>query len=168
MLPVPTTAQLAEFTGRPEASFGPFAITALTQATLMLQMLTKLDAMPDDPDRARLAVYAIAEMADRILLEQPYSSVKSSPFQTETIGSYSYAKVTPTSKTAQQGSRTGLFWWDIAVDELTVAGQTLTAHGSIKNHIDGVVRLADGTSMVMEEYEQHQKVVDRPPYIRIS
>lgn len=166
MLPVPTVDQLADFTGRPVASFSGFAVNALTQATLMFQTLTKLSAMPDDPDLAQLARYAIVEMADRILLEQPYSSVKGSPFQTETIGSYSYSKITPTSKTAQQGSRTGLFWWDLAIDELMVPGSSVLAHGSVKVLPDGLFQDGEGTYHVLDAAQADGP--DRPPYIRIS
>lgn len=166
MLPVPTVEQLSDFTGRPVNTFPAFATMALTQATLMFQTLTQLTAYPDDPDLARLAQYAIIEMADRIIGEQPYSTIKSSPFQTETIGSYSYSKVTPTTKTVQQGSRAGLFWWDIAVDQLTVLSQSLAAHGSISVIPDGLHRRFDGGWYVENEAEAQGP--DRPPYIRIS
>lgn len=166
MLPVPTVDELAAFTGRPVNTFPAFASMALTEATLMFQTLTKLPAYPDDPDLAQLARFAIVEMADRIIGEQPYSTIKSSPFQTETIGSYSYSKVTPTTKTVQQGSRSGLFWWDIAVDELTVLSQTLTAHGSVEVFPDGLCKKPDGTWFVQNEAEREGP--DRPPYIRIS
>lgn len=166
MLPVPTVTEMAEFTGRPESSFTSFANVALTQATLMFQTLTKLTAYPDDPDLTQLAHYAIVEMADRILLEQPYSVVKSSPFQTETIGSYSYSKTTPTSKSALQGSRTGLFWWDIAIDELSVPGSSVIAHGSIAVIPEGLHQDGEGNWFVLDAAQADGP--DRPAYIRIS
>src|SRR3954470_21512168 len=116
MLSAPTRIELAVFTGRSVNTYPPFADEALAQAALLFSIVTKLTAYPADPDLLKLAKYAIMEMADRLILEQPYASIKSGPFQTETIGSYSYSKVTQTSRTAQQGLKTGLFWWDVAID----------------------------------------------------
>ncbi len=166
MLPVPSVNDLSNFTGRPVGSYPAFAGSALAQATLLFQTLTKLSAYPDDADQKQLAVNAIVEMADRIVLEQPYATVKSSPFQSESIGSYSYSKATATSKTAQQGSRTGLFWWDLAIDELTVPGGTVLAHGSVAVIPDGLHYNDDGTWYVMDEAQSEDP--DPPPYIRIS
>lgn len=166
MLPVPTVADLADFTGRPVSSYGDFAVQALTQATLTLQIVTHMTALPDDPDLVRLANYAIMELADRIFLEQPYALVKTSPFQTETIGSYSYSKVTSTAKVAATGGRTGLFWWDLAVEELLVPGNSLVAHGSVQVMLDGLFRRDDGQLIVMDAAQEEGP--NRPPYIRIS
>ena len=140
MLPAPTQSDLETFTGRPAATFGTFADQALAQATLMLTLVTGLTALPDDPDLAQLAKNAIMELADRLLLEQPFQSIKAGPFQTETIGSYSYSRVTPTATKVQQGIKTGLLWWDLAVDLLSQPGSTVIANGSIDEIPDGLVR----------------------------
>lgn len=164
MLTVPTLADLALFTGRPEAALGDFAPEALTQATLLFTVTTRLTAMPVDADMATLATYAILEMADRLLLEQPYQSVKAKPFQSESFGAYSYSRSTATAKTVLQGMRTGLLWWDTAVEQLQVLDTSLTAHGSIKVSHDGLVVDADGVVSVQEP----GCVDDWPPYVRIS
>lgn len=166
MLPVPTRAELAVFTGRLFNTFPVYADQALAQATLMLSIVTKLTAYPDDPDLTQLAKYAILEMADRLILEQPYQSIKSGPFQTETIGSYSYSKVTPTSRNASQGIKTGLFWWDLAIDELSVPGSSDIGHGSIAVEFDGLTQLDDGSYVLRNVAEDEESPT--PPYIRIS
>lgn len=163
MLPVPTVPELAAFSGRPVASYSAFAAEALTQATLMFSVATKLQALPDNTDQAQLARYAILEMADRLLLEQPFQAIKASPFQSETAGSYSYSRTTQFAKTVSQGLRTGLFWWDTALEELTVLAQTVSAHGSIKIRQDGLHRTPDGEVVVDDDDE-----LDYPPYVRIS
>lgn len=164
MLPVPTPTEFAEFTGRPEASLGDFAPQALLQATLMFSVLTKLTEYPADPDKTLLAKMAIMEMADRLLLEQPYAETRSGPFQTETIGSYSYSKLTATSKLATQGLRTGLFWWDTAIDELAEKGTSGMASGSIKVCNEEIRYTEDGPFLVNETALE----ADIPTYVRIS
>lgn len=164
MLPAPSIADLADFTGRPVATFGAFATSALAQATLMFSIVTKLKAYPEDPDLEQLAVYAIVEMADRLLLEQPYTSIKAGPFQTETIGSYSYSKSTTTTRTVEQGLKTGLFWWDVAVDELSVPGSAISNHGSIFVEWEGLQLQDDGTYTLVGPADGEND----PPYIRIS
>ncbi len=164
MLPVPTKAELATFTGRPEMSLGEFAEQALLQATLMFSIVTKLDEYPAEPDKELLATYAIMEVADRILLEQPYAVTRSGPFQTETIGSYSYSKLTPTAKAAQTGLKTGLFWWDTAIDELSQAGTSEHSHGSVKVCEESILYTEDGPLIVNPDIAE----ANIPPYVRIS
>lgn len=130
MLPAPTLAYLAQFTGRAESSFTDFADQALVQATLLFSVITKRTEYPDDADAAQLAINAICEMADRIYLEQPYQAAKATPYTSETIGSYSYAKGGYAAK-AKDGQRTGLFWWDLAIDELSLAERSTVTSGSV-------------------------------------
>lgn len=164
MLPVPTIADLAQFTGRTVDSYSAFADQTLTQATLLFSIVTRLQEMPTEPDMAALAMNAILEMADRMYLEQGYAETIASPFQSETIGSYSYSK-SSTAVIARTGQTTGLFWWDLAVDELSVTGTSSVVSGSVGGFEDrlgvdpytgrlGVPSATDG--------------VDDPPYIRIS
>jgi len=130
MLPAPTLAELALFTGRDESTFPAYATQALAQATLLFSIVTKLDEYPEDPDGRQLAINAILEMADRMQLEQPYAASKASPFQSETIGSYSYSKGSAFTK-AREGAATGLFWWDLALDELSLADRAQVSSSSV-------------------------------------
>lgn len=168
MLPVPTLDDLATFTGRPVTTFSGFASQALSQAALMFSVVTGLEALPDDPDLAQLANNAIMEMADRLVLEQPYQAISSGPFQSETIGSYTYSKVTATSTKVQNGVKTGLFWWDIAFDRLSVPGMSVLSHGSVKVLPDGLHRRGDGDWFVVNPAEEDGRPGDLPPYVRIS
>lgn len=165
MLPVPTLADLSTFTGRPAATFAAFADQALAQATLMFTIVTRRSELPEDPDLAQLAVNAILELADRILLEQPYVEYLAAPFQTETVMSYSYSRVTPTITKIGQGKLSGLWWWDLAVDQLSMPGSSVLAHGSIDVLPDGLHRKAAGGWEVRNAADEEGS---GPPYIRIS
>lgn len=164
MLAVPTAADLAMFTGRPANTFSGFASQALAQATLMFQVVTQLQDYPDDPQLHQLALNAILEMADRLLLEQPFAEVSTRPFQSETIGSYTYSRSTATTAKVQNGSKTGLWWWDVAVDELAAPGALITAHGSIKVSNSDLRADAEGGLHVISPADD----ADWPPYVRIS
>lgn len=128
MLPVPTVDYLAQFTGRPVSSFTPFADTALVQATLLFSTITQRTEYPTDEDGEQLAINAILEMAERLILEKPYAEQKARPFSSETIGSYSYSK---TAQSAKNGENTGLLWWDLAIDHLSLAGSSIVASGAV-------------------------------------
>lgn len=56
-------------------------------------------------------------MADSIHLSQPYAAAKSSPFSSESIGSYSYSKA---AKAVSKGETTGVEWFDLAIKNLSV------------------------------------------------
>ncbi len=129
-LTAPTISDLATFTGRAEGSFTAFASQALIQAALLFSIVTKLDSYPDGDDQEQLARNAIMEMADRIYLEQPNATTYASPFSSETIGSYSYTKAS-TAQRAREGFDTGLFWWELAVDELAQIDRSLVTFGSV-------------------------------------
>jgi len=150
MLAVPSVANLAAFTGRAESSFTGFATQALTQATLLFSVVTRLTDFPTgtDPDTRQLAINAILEMADRIYLEQPYAAAKSTPYSSETIGSYSYAKGSTAAK-AKDRQPTGLLWWDLAVDELSLPERSIVASGSIAVDHTAVYCDADGNRYVL-------------------
>lgn len=167
MLSAPTRIELAVFTGRTAQSFPAFADEALAQAALLFSIVTKRRDYPEDADQLKLAKFAILEMADRLILEQPYASIKSGPFQTETMGSYSYSKATQTSRTAQQGIKTGLFWWDVAIDELSLPGSSVLSHGSVAVEHDGLVQDIHGNYLVRDVTEMDDDGPS-PPYIRIS
>jgi len=124
----PTVGQLATFTGRPSSTFGDFAGEALTQATLLFMLATGLDAYPEDESLYQLATYGILDMADSIYLSQPYKESTASPFQSESIGSYSYSRMT---KSVKKGTDTGVTWFDMAVSKLKASGSGVTDSGSI-------------------------------------
>lgn len=129
MLPAPTTDDLAAFTGRDVETFSPFADEALAQAALALSIVTELDTMPEDSNSARLATYAILELADKIYLEQPFAAAKASPFSSETAGSYSYTRMVVQAN--KNGNLTGMFWWDLAVENLTRDDRSLVTSGTL-------------------------------------
>lgn len=111
---------LANFTGRPAASFPTTFITmsAFPQATLLFKMATCLaspDALSDD--QKQMVDFAILSFADAIHLDAPYQAAKASPFNSESIGSYSYGKA---ATAVSKGASTGVFWFDRAVSELSV------------------------------------------------
>ncbi len=127
MLPVPTLTQIAAWSGRPETSYTSYVSSASLQATLQFTIATELT--PDDynglvPDDQALAQQGIMSMADWIYLRQPYQSIIAAPLQSETIGSYTYAKpfaqAQRTTTTAELGmSATGVALWDLAVQMLS-------------------------------------------------
>jgi hypothetical protein len=132
VLPVPTLDYLAQFTGRSLASYSAYAEQALAQAALMFSTVTKLTDLPEDPDQQQLAINGILQMADRLYLEQPYATAKATPYTSESIGSYSYSKgYSATTAKAAKGELTGLFWWDLAVEELSQVQRSLVTSGSV-------------------------------------
>lgn len=163
MLTPPTVDELAVFTGRTVTELGPYADEALAQSTLMFSIVTGLTDYPDDPDLEQLAKNAIMQMADHILLTQPYAEIKAGPFQSESIGSYSYSKANQLLAKTQGGQNTGLYWWDLAVDILTVPANVDTGSGSIKCAVEGLVYTPHGAYV-----PDPGNLVSRPPYVRIS
>lgn len=111
---------LADFTGRPVASFPEAFVTnsAIPQALLLFKLGTCL-ASPDGltTDQKQLVDFAILSMADSIHLVAPYQTAIASPFNSESIGSYSYSK---TAKAIQSGQETGIGWFDMAIDQLSI------------------------------------------------
>lgn len=162
MLPVPTTTQLADFTGRPVSTFGGFVSQALMQATLLFTVVTKLTDLPADPDMAMLAQFAIMELADRMVLEQPHAVILANPYQSETIGNYTYSKSSTAIK-ARTGQTTGLFWWDLALDELRMPGASDVAFGGIGVDNDELAVADDGRLLLTGPQDDSD-----PPYVRIS
>lgn len=168
MLPVPTTDDLALFSGRAATSYTPYADQALTQSALMFSMATGLQDWPADPDLKQVAVNAVLEMADRLVLEQPYQQVKGSPFLSESIGSYSYSRAQRNGSGVKPSeSGTGLYWWDLALDLLSQQDVAVTASGSIAIHTDGLQNRLGDDRMAVQDPENYYGL-DRPPYIRIS
>jgi hypothetical protein len=117
--PIYTRQMLADFTGRPAASFPEPYVTssAFPQATLLFKIGTCIaDPAGLSTDEQQMVDFAIMSMADAIHLAQPYQTILASPFSSESIGSYSYGKAV---KAVQQGLPTGITWFDIAVEQLS-------------------------------------------------
>lgn len=118
-----TRTDLAGFTGRPVASFPETFVnnSAIPQALLLFKIGTCL-ASPDDltDDQKQLVDFAILSMADAIHLSAPYQASLASPFNSESIGSYSYSK---TAGAIQRGLPTGIGFFDLAIQQLSVCDQ---------------------------------------------
>jgi hypothetical protein len=124
--PVPTVAELSEYSGRPMTSYTSFANSALLQAAMMFTILSELSA--DDyagmsPDYQSLANMGILAMADWLYLRFPYQQAMASPLQAETIGSYSYSKpIQEAARNAQavevSNEKTGVDMFDLAIRRL--------------------------------------------------
>lgn len=120
--PALVKSDLAAFSGRPSASYPEvFTSVALFQATLLFKIATCLAVWPDDPTSADLARMAVLAMADDIVLKQPYERAKASPFNTESIGSYSYSKsFSKAGVKVTKGESTNVMWFDLAVERIGV------------------------------------------------
>ena len=142
---------MADFTGRPLASFPEGFITnsAVPQALLLFKMGTCL-ASPDalNDDQKQLIDFAILSFADAIHLTAPYQAVKASPFNSESIGSYSYSKA---AGAVTRGLETGVFWFDRAIQELSVC-----------DVMDGIP-MSSGIRVFNDEYQhvQHSQGIRR-------
>lgn len=116
--PVYTKDDVAQATGNDIDEYErSFIDEAITQATLLFKRGTCLAQFPDNPDDAATARYAILYMADAIYFIQPWQKVLRNPFSSETIGSYSYSKL---STAVSAGLPTGVSWFDIGIAELSV------------------------------------------------
>lgn len=124
--PVPTLAELADYTGRPLTSYTSYVNSALLQATMMFTILAELSADDYggmDPDLQQLANMGVMAMADWLYLRWPYQQVLASPLQNETIGSYSYSKpLQEMARNAQaievNSEKTGVDMFDLAIRRL--------------------------------------------------
>jgi hypothetical protein len=116
--PMLTKADLVTYSARPAESYRDAQVaTALAQATLLFKIGTCLAALPDEPDKAELAKMAILAYADHIVLSLPHAKALASPFNSESLGSYSYSK---SAGAVAKGEKTGVFWFDLAIERLSV------------------------------------------------
>lgn len=116
--PTITREDIAGFTGRPVASFPQAFLeaSAIPQALLLFKLGTCIfDPELLTVDQQLLVKFAIMSMADGIHLTAPYQTSLANPFNSESIGSYSYSK---TAKAVQEGKETGIMWFDMAVRQL--------------------------------------------------
>jgi hypothetical protein len=143
----PTVAELATFSGRSSNAFGEYAIEALAQATLLFYLATEIEDYPENPQLQLLAKNGILAMADRLYLGQPYQEASASPYQSETIGSYSYSK---TAIAIKKGDATGVMWFDLAVNKLKAGGSGIGASGSIEGfENEGLEITASGRAKIV-------------------
>lgn len=136
MLPLPTPADVAAWSGRPEDSYTSYINSAIIQATLMMTVATQLtpddwgnlgaftDGLLSTPDAQTLATQGILAMSDHIYLRFPYQQVVASPLMNESIGSYSYGKAQgEVARNAAAlevtGERTNVDLYDMAVQVLS-------------------------------------------------
>jgi hypothetical protein len=161
MLPIPTTAQLAGFSGRALASYSSYATAALMQATLMFTFQSELLADGAwaglDADHQSLATNGILAMADWIYLRQPYQQIIASPLMSETVGSYSYSKsqqevARNAAALEVTGERTGVPLYDLALQYIalrTLAGGIVSGGISVfergSKRYDGAVLNIDSS-----------------------
>jgi hypothetical protein len=120
--PTYTAADVAGASGADVTEYSSFIDEALKQATLLFKIGTCLSQFPDSELDAELAKYGILAMADAIFSVQPFQKVLRTPFSSETIGSYSYSKLT---SAVSAGLPTGVSWFDIAVGKLSVCDTVL-------------------------------------------
>lgn len=112
-----TVEDLAEFTGRDVSEYSDFTATAIKQALILFKLATCLDDVPTDGPFADLAKFAVLAMASSINTAQVYADELEGPFQSQSIGSYSYSIAASKIST---GSSLGIPWFDMAVRELGV------------------------------------------------
>lgn len=131
--PTYSIIDLSEFSGAPLETYDPaYSQQALQQATILFRIGTCLSDFPTDSLKADIARMAILSMADSIVLAQGYREVTANPFSSETIGSYSYSKL---SSAVSAGQTTGINWFDMAVGQLSECGlfnDGSTGHGGIE------------------------------------
>lgn len=129
ILTLPAIADLANYSGRPPASYTTYANSAILQAVIYFQTQTELQpadiaAMQTSvPEDYQLAWNGILALADYIYLRQPYQAAVAAPFISESIGSYSYAKAQAeqarnAAALEVQGEAIGVFFYDLAVRTL--------------------------------------------------
>lgn len=157
--PVPTLAELAQYTGRATTSYTGYVNSALLQSAMMFTILAELSA--DDygglsADFQQLANMGVMAMADYLYLRWPYQQVLASPLQSEEIGSYSYSKpVQEMARNAQAievtSEQTGVQMFDLAVRRLAKR-QAMT--GVFFGSITGLER-ASRDDLARIRYNEH-------------
>lgn len=152
-LTAPTVEEIAEFSGRAETSYTSFINSAITQAVLMFRYSTCLTDMPEDSYDYQLALNGIMAMADSIYLSQPYDAINASPIVSQTIGSTSFTRATygKFMERIKAGQDTGVFWFDLAVQNLGVCEtDAVTSHSwsLFERELDRVVD-TEGTGYVL-------------------
>jgi len=120
MLAAPDLDAFAEFLSVPVGTLGAADTQALKQSAFLLQLLSGCSDYPTADPCKTLFDNAIMDMANWMKNTLPFVAVVSSPFQSETIGSYSYSKnFRNILLTGLRGGdpTTGVLWFDLAVSE---------------------------------------------------
>jgi hypothetical protein len=176
VLPIPSVADLADFTGRPEQTFSAFARSALIQAALLLSIRAELnndDFDGLDSDDQQMVLFGVMDMADFIYLRKPYQQLIASPLTNETIGSYSYGKaqqqVGRNAAALELGAETtGRIWYDLAYQLLAKrtraggvfsGGITVFEEGSRVDQVELLVRIEDNRLVLVGPQDRDQRTV---------
>lgn len=112
-----TENELAEFTGKDIEYYDTsFVMEALLQAGDLFEIATRIPVLPNASTlNGRLAKRGILSMAEAIYEGNQYRDLRTSPFKSETIGSYTYLLA---EASVLKGIPTGISWFDLAVDRL--------------------------------------------------
>ena len=110
-------AALADFSGR-EAGLYPqqYTAQAVKQTILWFKVATCLEEFPDSGTDREVAEMALLQMANMLIDLQEHAAALNTPFQSESLGSYSYSKI---AGAISSGMPTGVHWFDTAVDRLS-------------------------------------------------
>jgi hypothetical protein len=130
-IPAYTVDDLATVAGRDPSFYdnAAFVPQAILEATLLFQLATNRADLPDDDQSVLLARLGILSMADAIYLVQPFQEQIAQPFNSETIGSYSYSRL---QSAALGGLPTGISWFDTSIKYLNVGRATDLVFGGIE------------------------------------
>lgn len=151
--PLPSLSDLASYSGRAENSYGLFVDEAIKQATLLFVIASGLEDAPANVNDAQLATYGILAMADSIYLAQPSAEAAASPFQSESIGSYSYAKANRSR--ILRGEKTGIDWFDLAVGRLRSDAELGIAYSQVDVSFGNLYRDSSGNLVVLGPAETY-------------
>jgi hypothetical protein len=112
-----TEVDLSQFTGKDIEHYdNNYVMEALAQAGDLFEIATRIPTLPDrNTLDGRLAVRGILSMAEALFEGNNYRDLRTSPFKSETIGSYTYTLV---EGSVLQGIPTGISWFDLAVERL--------------------------------------------------
>jgi hypothetical protein len=122
---VPSRQDYATFFTVDVSTVGAKIDQALIQAAFLMGLATGWTETPTDEPCATLFHNGILDMARWIALTQDYVPALASPYQSETIGSYSYSKGFKTLLTLgfRAGDwNTGVFWFDLAAQQCSIGG----------------------------------------------
>ena len=90
--------------------------TKIRLALVLLKISTCRTTFPDDDLSRELVNAAVYYMALDMQIKEKFEKHAATPFQSETIGSYSYSKL---ATAASNGDKTEVMWFDMAVDNLS-------------------------------------------------
>lgn len=155
MLAAPDLDAFALFLTVPVQTLGAADTQALKQSAFLLQLLSGCEDYPTEEPCKTLFDNAIMDMANWMKNTLPFVAAASSPFQSETIGSYSYSKNFRNvllSGLKGGDATTGVMWFDLAVSNCGcgLEEDSLVSSGGITvfEH-DEVYVAADGRRWVL-------------------